>query len=108
MVFNQKSKDETFENFISWKTLVENQTVGKVKRLRTDNGLEFCNEAFENYCVASGIARHITTTCTPQQNGLVESFNQSILERVRCMLVSAGLKKCVLGRSCCNYSIFDK
>lgn len=58
----------------------------------TENGLEFCNEAFENYCVASGIARHKTTVGTPQQNGLDERFNKTILKRVRCMLV-ARLKK---------------
>ena len=92
-VFIQKTKDETFENFKGWKTLVENQTGRKVKRLRTDNGLEFCNEAFDSFCAASGIARHRTTAGTPQQNGLAERFNRTILERVRCMLTSAGLKK---------------
>ena len=37
--------------------LIKNQTVMKVKRLRTDNGLEFCNEAFDNYYVTFGIVR---------------------------------------------------
>src|SRR3954471_23054695 len=96
-VFIQKTKDETFENFKSWKTLVENQTGRKVKRLRTDNGLEFCNEAFDSFCAASGIERHRTTAGTPQQNGLAKRFNRTILERVRCMLTSAGLKKVFWG-----------
>lgn len=47
-VFIQKTKDGTFENFKSWKTLVENQTRRKLKRLRTNNCLKFCNEAFES------------------------------------------------------------
>lgn len=92
-IFIQKAKDETFENFKSWKTLVENQTGWKVKRLRTENGLKFCNEAFDNYYDVFGIARHKTIAGTPQQNGFVERFNRTILERVRCMLVSVGLKK---------------
>src|SRR4051812_29728782 len=92
-VFIQKTKDETFENFKSWKTLVENQTGRKVKRLRTDNGLEFCNEAFDSFYATSSIARYRTTAGTPQQNGLAERFNRTILERVSCMLTSAGLKK---------------
>lgn len=91
-VFIQKDKDEIFENFKSWKTLVENQTSGKVEGLRTDNGLEFCNETFDIYYIVSGIARFITTARTPQQNGLAERFNITILERVICMLVSVGLK----------------
>lgn len=55
--------------------MIENQTERKVKRLRTDNGLEFYNEAFDKYCVASDIARYITTPETPQQNVLAERFN---------------------------------
>ena len=45
-VFLMKSKDQTLGKFISWKTLVENQTERKIKTLRTDNGLEFCNREF--------------------------------------------------------------
>ena len=65
-VFIQKTKDENLENLKGWKTLVENQTGRKVKRLRTDNDLEFCNEAFNSFCVASSIARHKTIAGTPQ------------------------------------------
>ena len=39
-----KSKDEAFDKFVEWKTLVENQIGKKKKGLRTDNGLEFCNK----------------------------------------------------------------
>ena len=74
-VFIQKTKNETFENFKSCKTLAENQIGRKDKRLKSDNGLEFCNEAFNSFYAASGIARHISTTGTPQQNGLPERFN---------------------------------
>lgn len=61
--------------------------------MRTDNDLELCNEAFNSFCVASGIVSHNTTAGTPQQNGLIERYNRTILERVRCMLTSDGLKK---------------
>lgn len=50
-VFTQKTKDETFKFFKSWKPLVENYTGRKVKRLRIDNVIKFCNEAFYNHCV---------------------------------------------------------
>jgi len=39
---------------------VEKQTEKKVKRLRTDNGLEFCNNEFNEFCANEGIARHRT------------------------------------------------
>jgi len=37
-----KEKSEAFKVFKEWKALLENQTGKKIKRLRTDNGLEFC------------------------------------------------------------------
>lgn len=49
MGIHSETKDETFENLKSWKTLVENQPGKKVKRLSSDNGLELCNEAFDNH-----------------------------------------------------------
>ncbi|GJU93168.1 retrotransposon protein, putative, ty1-copia subclass [Tanacetum coccineum] len=52
-----------------WKQLVENQNGRTVKKLRTDNGLEFCNRKFEQLCIERGIARHLTVAGTPQQNG---------------------------------------
>lgn len=92
-IFIQKTKDKTFGNFKSWKTLVEIHTRMKFKRLTIDNGLEFRNDAFNNYYVVYGIPRHKTIVGTPEQNGMAERFNQTILERVRCMLFSALLKK---------------
>ncbi|KAH9684612.1 DNA (cytosine-5)-methyltransferase 1B [Citrus sinensis] len=65
----------------------------KIKRLRSDNGLEYCSKEFEDFCKSKGIARHRTVTYTPQQNGLAERMNRTIIERVRCMLLNANLSK---------------
>lgn len=40
------NKEDVFDQFKDWKTLVETQTNKKLKRLRTNNGLEFCNKMF--------------------------------------------------------------
>ena len=92
-VYLLKTKDEAFGTFVKWKRLTENQTGLKVKKLRTDNGLEFCSAEFNDYCNKEGIARHHTVRSTPQQNGLAERMNRTLLERVRCMLKGAGLEK---------------
>ncbi|GJY83147.1 retrovirus-related pol polyprotein from transposon TNT 1-94 [Tanacetum coccineum] len=63
----------------------------KLKKLRTDNGLEFCNQEFNNLCKESGIARHLTVAGTPQQNGLAERMNMTLLNKVRCLLIQSGL-----------------
>lgn len=86
-----KTKDETFQNFCEWKTRVENQVDKKVKYLRTDNGLEFCNKAFNEFCKKEGITRHRTCTYTPQQNGVAERMNRTLMEKVRCLLNESGL-----------------
>ena len=86
-----KTKDETFERFCEWKQLVEKQINKKVKVLRTDNGLAFCNLKFDEFCRKQEIERHHTCTCTPQQNGIAERMNRTLMEKVRCMLSESGL-----------------
>ena len=73
--------------------MVEKQTGRKVRRLRTNKVLEFCFEEFERYCKEKGIARHKIAAGTPQHNGLAERLKRTLLERTRCMLISAGLPK---------------
>ena len=88
-----RSKDEAFQSFKEWKQLVENQTRKRVKCLRTDNGLEFCNKAFDGLCKSSGIKRHNTCSYTPQQNGAAERMNKTIMNKVRSMLAETGFGK---------------
>lgn len=45
--------------------MVENQTGKKIKKLRSDNGLEFCNFRFDIMCRENGIMRHKTIAYTP-------------------------------------------
>ena len=61
--------------------------------LRTDNGLEFVSEQFNEFCRKRGIKRHRIVAYAPQQNGLAERMNMTLLERVRCMLLGVGLSK---------------
>ncbi|WVZ50367.1 hypothetical protein U9M48_001625 [Paspalum notatum var. saurae] len=77
-----KYKSETFSAFKEWKVTIENQTEKKVKILRTDNGMEFCSSV-----------KHYTIAYTPQQNGVAERMNRTIISRTRCMLSNAGLNK---------------
>jgi len=61
--------------------------------LRTDNGLEFCNSKFEDYLKKFGIERHRTCAYTPQQNGVAERMNRTLMEKVRCLLSESGLEE---------------
>ena len=88
-----KHKSDAFKTFKEWKIMIENQSGKRIKKLRTDNGLEFLSGEFEALCKSEGIARHYTVPGTPQQNGVAERMNRTILEKVRCMLSSSGLSK---------------
>ena len=92
-VYFLKQKDEVFGKFKQWKAMVEKQTGRSVKRLRTDNGGEFCSKEFEEFCKNAGIVRHHTVPGTPQQNGVAERMNRTLLERARCMRINAALPK---------------
>ena len=50
-------------------------------------------DPFLQVCQDEGIVRHFTVRDTPQQNGVAERMNRTILEKVRCMLSNAGLGK---------------
>ncbi|TXG67707.1 hypothetical protein EZV62_008982 [Acer yangbiense] len=47
-IYFMKTKDETLQKFKDWKVMIENQSGKRVKRLRTDNGLEYCNDDFNS------------------------------------------------------------
>jgi transposase InsO family protein len=61
--------------------MVERQTEKKVKVLRTDNGMEFRSYAFSIFRRQEGIVRHHTIPYTPQQNGVAERMNMTIISR---------------------------
>lgn len=92
-VYFLKSKDETFTYFKQFKILVENQKTNKIKILRTDNGGEFCSATMENYMKQCGIVHQKTNPYTPEQNGLCERYNRSIVEKARCLLFDAKFEK---------------
>eukprot|EP00253_Pinus_taeda_P030686 PITA_30686 len=55
-IYFLKNKSEVFDKFKEFKALVENQREKKLKVLRLDNGGEFCNREFEEFCKKCGIA----------------------------------------------------
>ena len=58
---------------------VENHTERKIKTLQSDYGGEFTSEEFKELCRESGIKRELSTPYNPQQNGVMERKNQTIM-----------------------------
>lgn len=88
-----KNKSDAFERFVELKNFVENQTERKIKALRTDNGTEYLSTRFEQMLKNSGIQHQLTTPYTPEQNGVAERYNRTIIERAKCLLYDASLTK---------------
>jgi transposase InsO family protein len=90
-IYFLRNKSEVFDKFKEFKALVENHTKKKIKVFRTDNGGEFYRNEFEEFCKKCGIARKKTTPYTPQQNGVGERMNRTLMEKSRSMLSGARL-----------------
>ena len=81
-----KQKSEVFEKFRHFKILVEKQCGHYIKVLRTDRGGEYISQEFLRFCRENGIQKQFTARYTPQQNGVAERKNRTILDMVRSML----------------------
>jgi transposase InsO family protein len=85
-VYFLKSKDEVFSKFREFKALIENLSERKIKILRLDNGGEYTSKEFANFCKDAGIKRELTTPYNPQQNGVAERKNITIMEAMKIMI----------------------
>lgn len=81
-----KKKSEAFDPFKKFKEYVENQTKLKLKIFRTDRGGEFTSSEFIYFCEENGVTKHLTTLYTPQQNGVVERGNRTLMEMTRSLM----------------------
>lgn len=90
-VYFLKEKSMVAKTFIHFKKAVENETDLKIKCIRSDNGMEYLSAFFDEYCKENGIKHELTCVYTPQQNGVAERANRTIVEKAKCMLFDGDL-----------------
>jgi transposase InsO family protein len=66
--------------------MAQNEFDAKVKRIRSDNGTEFKNTQVKDYLDEEGIKHEFSAPYTPQQNGVAERKNRTLIEMTRTML----------------------
>ncbi|GJU04221.1 putative ribonuclease H-like domain-containing protein [Tanacetum coccineum] len=88
-VFFLASKDETSGILKRFITEIENQLNHKVKVIRCDNGTEFKNREMNEFCGLKGIKREFSVARTPQQNGVAERKNRTLIEAAKTMLADS-------------------
>ncbi|GJR45068.1 putative ribonuclease H-like domain-containing protein [Tanacetum coccineum] len=91
-VFFLTTKDETSEILKIFIKEVENLVDKKVKIIRSDNGTEFKNKVMDEICREKGIKREYSVAMTPQENGVAERKNRTLIEAARTMLADSNSK----------------
>ncbi|GKC72030.1 putative ribonuclease H-like domain-containing protein [Tanacetum coccineum] len=89
--FFLRTKDETSAILKDFIRQIENQLNQKVKTIRCDNGTEFKNRDVIEFCGLKGIKREYSNARTPQQNGVAERKNRTLIEAARTMLADSFL-----------------
>jgi transposase InsO family protein len=88
---NTRSSRVLLEKFSKWRKQVERETGRKLKRVRCDNIPEF--KAFAEQIEKDGIMVEFTTPYTPEQNGVAERMNRTLLAIMRALIFEAGIPK---------------
>ncbi|KAL0441700.1 UNVERIFIED_CONTAM: Retrovirus-related Pol polyprotein from transposon TNT 1-94 [Sesamum radiatum] len=92
-VYFMREKFEVFKVFKKFKNLVEKQSGRSIKVLRSDRGKEYNNSEFDKFCEEEGIEHQTTISYNPQQNGVSERKNRTVMEMARSMLQEKHLQK---------------
>ncbi|GJX57971.1 retrotransposon protein, putative, ty1-copia subclass [Tanacetum coccineum] len=92
-VYLLKHKHEVFETFKVFQKEVENQLGKTIKSLRSDRGGEYMSQEFLDHLKEHGIIAHRTPPYTPQNNGVSERRNRTLLDMVRSMMSQTTLPK---------------
>ncbi|GJX61753.1 retrovirus-related pol polyprotein from transposon TNT 1-94, partial [Tanacetum coccineum] len=84
-----RSKDEAPDFIIKFLKMIQVRLKVPVRRIRTDNGTEFVNQTLREYYEKVGISHETSVARSPQQNGVVERCNRTLIEAAHTMLIYA-------------------
>jgi transposase InsO family protein len=94
MVIALKKKAGTFSAYRTYESWVKRQrAVGHIGEFQSDRGGEFNSDAFSVHLKEEGTVRRLTVHDSPQQNGVAERLNQTLLNIVRKLLIASGLPR---------------
>ena len=91
VVYTMKHKSEVLSKFKQFLEMAETLHDRKLKVLQSDNGGEYNSNEFRDFLIERGIQKYETIPYSPQQNGVAERTNRTLMEKVRCMLHHSGL-----------------
>lgn len=94
-----KLKSDARDEIIQWIVWAERRLNCKLKALQSDRGGEFVNNSLGGYLKEQGIEHRLSIAGTPQQNGIAERANRTLIEMARAMLVGAACPHSLWGEA---------
>ena len=85
-VYFFKRKSETQQTVIDFANEAQRQYNAKILTIRSDNGTEFKNYTLNGFLSEEGIRHQYSAAYTPQQNGVAERKNRTLMDMARSML----------------------
>ena len=85
-VYLLKAKFEAFDTFTKFHLWIKNETQLNIETLQIDNGGEYTSQDFEKHLEENGIKHQTIVPYNPQQNGVGERMNMTLLSIVRSMM----------------------
>ena len=79
-------KSEALAKFQEFEKQATNECKESIATLRTDNGGEYLSKQFQNFLRSKGITHETTNPYTPEQNGVAERMNRTLVESAKAML----------------------
>ncbi|KXJ69949.1 hypothetical protein RP20_CCG025350 [Aedes albopictus] len=96
VVYLIRKKSEVFEKFKEFEAMATAACGTKISKLTIDQGREYFSNSQKTYYKEKGIQVEPTVAYSPQQNGVAERFNRTLIEKVRTMLIQSHAPKIVL------------
>jgi len=90
-IFPLKEKAEAINNILFFLKYINNQYENKIKFFKSDNGREYNNSKIKKYCRKNGIKKIYSPPYNPEDNGITERFNQTLINSTKTLLFWAKL-----------------
>lgn len=81
-------KNKKVEIIKKGKVMLNGQFGTQIERLRCDNGGEYSSSDFKDFCIQNGIKCQYTIPRNPEQNGIAERYNRTVMEKARCPILT--------------------
>jgi len=94
-----RNRSDALAAFKNYKQKAEKQTGQQIRKLRTDNGKEYLSNDFKEFLKNEGIIHQLSVEYTPQQNGVAECKNRTLVEMAKCLILQGNLPQSLWGEA---------